>query len=152
RYTATEAQLAEIRGRGFEVNVHDLNHDGHLYDNEDQFRERARKINEYGRKFASVGFRSGALYHNLDWYDALSFSYDMSVPNVAHLDPQPGGCCTVMPFFVGEILEMPVTTIQDYSLFHIVNSYSIDVWKRQIEIILRRHGMANFIVHPDYLD
>ncbi len=55
----------------------------------------------------------------------------MSVPNVAHLDPQRGGCCTVMPYFVGDILELPVTTIQDYSLFHILNDYSIDMWKQQ---------------------
>jgi hypothetical protein len=28
----------------------------------------------------------------------LCFAYDMSIPNVAHLDPQRGGCCTIMPF------------------------------------------------------
>ena len=68
------------------------------------------------------------------WYDDLKFSYDMSVPNVAHLDPQRGGCCTVMPYFLGDILEIPVTTVQDYTLFSILDDYSIDLWKRQIEI------------------
>ena len=49
-----------------------------------------------------------------------SFRYDMSVPNVAHLDPQRGGCCTVMPYFFDNgILEIPVTTVQDYSLYNI---------------------------------
>ena len=37
------------------------------------------------------------MYRNQDWYDVFEFSYDMSVPNVAHLDPMRGGCCTVMP-------------------------------------------------------
>ena len=75
----------------------------------------------------------------------------MSVPNVAHLDPQRGGCCTVMPFFIGKLMEIPVTTTQDYTLFHILNDYSIDVWKRQLAAITRHHGLASFIVHPDYV-
>src|SRR5258708_33087625 len=75
----------------------------------------------------------------------------MSVPNTAHLDPQRGGCCTVMPYFIGKILELPVTTTQDYSLFHILKQYSIDLWKRQISQIMEKHGMASFIVHPDYV-
>ena len=91
------------------------------------------------------------MYRKVDWFKYLCFAYDMSVPSVAHLDPQRGGCCTVMPFFIGRILELPVTTTQDYTLFHILNDYSIDVWKDQIAAITRRHGLASFIVHPDYI-
>ena len=75
----------------------------------------------------------------------------MSVPNVAHLDPQRGGCCTVMPYFIGDILELPVTTTQDYSLFHILNDYSIDLWKQQTKLIMEKHGLMSFIIHPDYI-
>ncbi|MFL4245770.1 hypothetical protein, partial [Escherichia coli] len=82
------------------------------------FLERAKEINRYAREFQCGGFRSGAMYREQQWYDAFEFSYDMSVPNVAHLEPQRGGCCTVMPYFIGKILELPLTTIQDYSLFH----------------------------------
>jgi hypothetical protein len=82
----------------------------------------------------------------------LDFSYDMSVPNVAHLDPQRGGCCTIMPYFLpGGILELPVTMTQDYSLFHVLETYSIDLWKTQARIILDGHGLIHFIVHPDYV-
>src|SRR5437773_1279231 len=97
------------------------------------------------------GFRAGALYRNQAWYGALDFSYDMSVPSVAHLDPQRGGCCSLMPFFIGRILELPLTTIQDYSLFHILNDYSIELWKQQLTSITEQHGLASFIVHPDYI-
>ena len=75
----------------------------------------------------------------------------MSVPNVAHLDPQRGGCCTVMPYFLGNILELPVTTTQDYTLFRILNDYSIALWKQQIEVIMEKHGLISFIAHPDYV-
>jgi hypothetical protein len=144
--------LAGIRDRGFEINVHDLKHDGHLFDDHEHFLRSAERINHFVRLFNSNGFRSGALYRNLEWYGAFRFSYDMSVPNVGHLDPQPGGCCTVMPYFVGNILELPVTTIQDYSLFHILGTYSLDLWRNQICRIMERHGLISFIVHPDYLN
>jgi hypothetical protein len=151
RYGVPQALLDCIRERGFELNVHDLNHDGHLMEDQGEFLRRAKQINLYGRRFGAQGFRSAMLYRNIDWYEALDFSYDMSVPNVAHLDPQRGGCCTVFPFFNGKILELPVTMTQDYSLFHILNDYSIDVWKEQISLIREKHGLMQMIIHPDYV-
>ena len=75
----------------------------------------------------------------------------MSFPNVAHLDPQQGGFCTILPFFIGKILELPLTTTQDYSLFHILNNFSLDLWKRQIGLIREKYGLISFIIHPDYI-
>lgn len=150
-YTISESLLQEIRDRGFEVNIHDLNHDGHLFSERQEFLRRVKKINDYAQVYAARGFRAAVMYRNLDWYDALDFSYDMSVPNVAHLDPQHGGCCTVMPYFVGDILEIPLTTIQDYMLFHYLGDYSLDLWKAQTEAILKKNGLMSFLVHPDYV-
>jgi hypothetical protein len=151
RYEIPAALVQEIRVRGFEVNIHDLNHDGSLFREHREFLRRAAKINSYVQKYQARGFRSGAMYRNQGWYDAFEFSYDMSVPNVAHLEPQRGGCCTVMPYFVGKIVEIPLTTTQDYSLFHILNDYSIDLWKEQLALIRKKHGLMSFIAHPDYL-
>lgn len=151
RYEVTEAFLDSIRQRGFEVAVHDLDHDGHLFRERTEFLARVEKINAYGKQFGATGFRAAVLYRNQHWFDALKFSYDMSVPNVGHLEAQRGGCCTVMPYFVGDILELPVTTVQDYALFNYLNEYSIDLWRQQIELILAQHGLINFIIHPDYV-
>ncbi len=112
RYPVPDRVLNSIRDRGFEVNVHDLNHDGHLYSDRTEFLRRARKINSYARHYDAKGFRSGALYRNLAWYDALEFDYDMSVPNAGHLEAQGGGCCTVRPYFINQMVELPVTTTQ----------------------------------------
>jgi hypothetical protein len=109
RYEISEALIQAIRHRGFEINIQDLNHDGNLIRDPEEFSRRALRINKYGKTHGATGFRAAVLYRNLDWYDAVQFAYDMSVPNVAHLDPQRGGCCTVMPYFFGETLEIPVT-------------------------------------------
>jgi len=152
RYTVNEEIMSTMWSRGFEVNVHDLKHDGHLFDDYEQFRQSAAKINEFVIQFGSSGYRSAVLYRNQEWYNEFKFSYDMSVPNVAHLDPQSGGCCTVMPYFIGDILELPVTTTQDYSLFNVLQMFSQDLWRKQIEQIMDQHGLVSFIVHPDYLN
>jgi hypothetical protein len=151
RYELPQQYVHEIRKRGFEFNIHDLNHDGNLYQEREQFLARAEKINAYARKFAARGFRAGSMYRMLDWYDAYDFSYDMSMTNVAHLDPKRGGCCTVFPFFIGNILELPLTTAQDYSVFHILNDYSIGLWKQQLAMLRQRNGLMSFLTHPDYL-
>jgi hypothetical protein len=143
--------IEQLKRRGFEVNVHDLNHDGHLFRRRDEFLRRASKINARGKELGSRGFRSGALYRRQDWFEDLDFSYDMSVPNVAHLEPQAGGCCTVMPYFLGRMLELPLTAAQDYTLFHILGTYSTRLWQEQTDAVLAEHGLLSFNTHPDYL-
>ena len=150
-YDVSRSFRESITARGFEVNVHDLKHDGRLYAEHAEFQRRAARINSYIREFGAQGFRSGILYRNADWFDAFEFSYDMSLPNVAHLDPQRGGCCTVMPFFIGKIVELPLTCTQDYTLFQILHDYSLDLWKKQIALVRKNYGLISFIAHPDYL-
>lgn len=147
----TRHLVGRLRARGFEVNVHDLSHDGTLFRQRDRFLRHASVINARGREFGSRGFRSGAMYRRQDWLPSLDISYDMSVPNVAHLEPQRGGCCTVMPYFNGHVLELPLTTAQDYTVFHVLGRYDTALWQQQIDAILAENGLLSFIAHPDYL-
>lgn len=151
RYPVTPEFLDRLRDRGFEVCVQDLNHDGRLFDERKEFLRRVTLINRYGHEYGARGYRSAGLYRKAEWYGDFDFSFDMSFGNVVPLDPQRGGCCTVMPYFIGDILELPVTTTQDYTLFHVLNDHSIELWKQQIELILAKNGLASFIVHPDYI-
>ena len=152
RYTVTPDFLETIRDRGFEINVHGLDHDGNLFHDRGAFLQHAKRINEYAVAYHARGFRSPTMYRNVDWFQDLNFSYDMSIPSVARLEPQRGGCCTVMPYFLpGGMLELPLTTTQDYTLFHVLNDYSMSLWKQQIDLIVKKHGLVSVIVHPDYV-
>src|SRR5262249_19995515 len=62
RYEVPVGYVRGIRERGFEVNLHDLNHDGNLYRERSEFELRAAKINDYLRRFSARGFRAGAMY------------------------------------------------------------------------------------------
>jgi hypothetical protein len=150
RYNVPTTLIDSIRKRPCEVNVHDLDHSGNLFGNRDRFLKKSKRFNKSLAAYGADGFRAGCMYRNIDWCDQLRISYDMSVPNVAHLEPQRGGSCTVFPYFIGNVLELPLTTIQDYSLLNILGSYSIDLWKAQIELILKRNGLLSFIVSRVY--
>lgn len=155
RYTVPKSYLEGIRKRGFEINVQGLDHDGNLFQNRQTFLESARRINQYASQYDARGFRSPILYRNSHWFQDMQFSYDMSVPNVAHLEAQRGGCCTIMPYSLpgGPVgmTELPVTMTEDYTLFHVLKDYSTALWEQQMSIILAGHGLMNFIVHPDYV-
>ena len=151
RYEVPTGYLDNMRGRGFEVNIHGLNHDGRLFADKAEFSRRAKCINNYAHAFGAKGFRSPVLYRRQEWFGELSFVYDMSVPNVGHIDPQRGGCCTARPFFIGDLVELPLTTIQDYALFHFLGDYSIELWKKQTAAIVKENGLVSFNIHPDYI-
>lgn len=90
----------ELVRNGFEVGVHDLNHDGRLYRSRREFSEKAKKINYYLEEWGAVGFRSGFMLHNLDWFHALDIEYDMSTFDTDPFEPQPEGRHTIFPFWV----------------------------------------------------
>jgi len=151
QYPVSQQFISEVRGRNFELNIQDLNHKGNLFSDRQQFLRHAAQINKYAQQYEALGFRSGRMYRNADWYDALNIAYDMSIPNVAHYEAQRGGCCTVFPYFIGNILEIPLTTSQDYTVFNILGDYSHALWKAQIALVTKAHGLLTFIVHPDYV-
>jgi hypothetical protein len=151
RYQVQPEHLQSFRAQDCEVNLHGLNHDGNLFRDFATFSGRRDAILKYKAEFGARGFRSPAFYRDLDWIAELGFEYDMSVPNVGHMEAQRGGCATTFPYFFGNTLEIPLTTVQDYSLFHILREDSIDLWKAQMNAILRWNGMVCFNTHPDYL-
>ncbi len=142
---------------GFEVGVHDLRHDGKLYWSRDVFRRNAGSINRYVREWNASGFRSGFMHHNLDWLHDLDVRYDSSTFDTDPFEPQPDGANTIFPFWVSApgrpgYVELPYTLAQDFTLFLLLQEETIDIWKRKLDWIAEKGGMAMIDVHPDYLD
>ena len=82
----------------------------------------------------------------------LPFRYDSSYPDSDPFEPQPGGCCSWLPYFIGPVVELPITLPQDHTLFVILRARSGQVWLDKTDHIRSRGGMALLITHPDYLD
>lgn len=156
-YRVSTELRALLNESGFEVGVHDLHHDGKLYRSEASFKESARKINEYLREWKAVGFRSGFMHHNLDWIRQLDVLYDASTFDTDPFEPQPDGARTIFPFWVTGgagrpgYVELPYTLAQDFTMFVVLQERTIDIWKRKLDWVAERGGMALVNVHPDYV-
>ena len=145
-----------LRENGFEVGIHDLHHDGSLYQSQDAFSRSALKINQYVDDWNAVGFRSGFMRHELDWISKLRIRYDASTFDSDPFEPQPDGVHTIFPFWVqradaSAYLELPYTLAQDSTLFLVLREKDNKVWKRKLDWIAEHGGMAFLIVHPDYI-
>ena len=142
----------EIRAAGGEIGLHAVKHDGKLFESREAFEAELPKIHRYLREWGAVGFRSPATHRNADWMHELGCLYDSSFPDTDPYEPQPGGCCSIFPFLLDGLVELPLTLVQDHTLWEILRERSIDAWVRKSEWIIANHGLIVLNVHPDYLD
>lgn len=151
RYAVDDATVRALRDEGFEVGVHGLYHDGRDLESERTLRERLPAIREYAARWDAVGFRSPATHRDWELMPLLGFDYDSSSPDTDPFEPQSGGCCTWWPFFNGDLVELPVTLVQDHTLFVILRRADEQLWVDKTELLRERQGMALIITHPDYM-
>jgi len=155
-YRVPETLGQTLDREGFEVGIHGLKHDGKLYSSHAEFSRSATRIREYRRKWQAVGFRSPFMHHNLEWIHELGMEYDASTFDTDPFEPQPDGVGTVFPFWVpgppgAGYVELPYTLAQDFTLFVILREPNIDIWKRKLDWVAERGGMALVNTHPDYM-
>jgi peptidoglycan/xylan/chitin deacetylase (PgdA/CDA1 family) len=151
-YPIQRGLFDHIRASGGEIGLHAIKHDGKLFESRASFEANLPKIDRYMREWQAVGFRSPATHRNADWMPELGCLYDSSFPDTDPFEPQPGGCCSILPYFLGEMVELPITLVQDHTLFEILRARSIEHWTEKTDWIIRNHGLVNLITHPDYLD
>lgn len=172
-YRVPKELRLELTGRGFEVGVHDLNHDGKLYANRQVFAAKAKRINHYLEEWGAVGFRSGFMFHRLDWIGDLDVDYDASTFDTDPFEPQPDCAGTIFPFWVPRganpsapglhrasarsdttdgYVELPYTLPQDSTLFLLLQERDTDTWCRKLDWVASHGGMALLNVHPDYIE
>lgn len=150
-YPIPDGLFAELRAAGCEVGLHGIHHDGKLFRDEASFERMLPRIHRYLDEWDAVGFRSPATHRNANWMPRLGTLYDSSFPDTDPFEPQAGGCCSIFPYFMGDLVELPITLVQDHTMWEILRSPGIDLWVDKSEWIRARHGLVNVIVHPDYL-
>jgi glycosyltransferase involved in cell wall biosynthesis len=160
------AELREdLTARGFEVGIHDLRHDGHLFASRRKFKRHATRINSYAREWGASGFRSAFMLRNLDWLHDLDVQYDASTFDTDPFEPQPDGRHTIFPFWVPRpngngsavpassegYVELPYTLPQDSTLFVVLRETTPEIWMRKLDWIAEHGGMVLLDTHPDYM-
>jgi glycosyltransferase involved in cell wall biosynthesis len=156
RYITPRPLRDWLHQNGFEVGVHDLRHDGQLYRSRHLFAAQARQINTYLHDWQAAGFRSGFMFRDLSWIQDLNIRYDASTFDTDPFEPQSAGVNTIFPFWVSRAdgsgyVELPYTLPQDSTLFLVLQEKSNGIWKRKLDWVAERGGMALLNTHPDYV-
>ena len=81
----------------------------------------------------------------------MGFDYDSSYPDTDPYEPQPGGCCSWLPFFNEDLVELPVTLPQDHTVFTLLGETDERLWLGKADAVAAAGGMALIITHPDYM-
>jgi peptidoglycan/xylan/chitin deacetylase (PgdA/CDA1 family) len=149
-YPVETALLDRIRGAGCEVGLHGLHHDGRLFESRERFERQLPGIHGYLRDWGAEGFRSPAAHRHAGWMPELGSSYDSSFHDTDPFDAQPGGCCSILPYFLGDLVELPITLPHDFTLFEILRAGDIQLWREKALWIAEHGGLVNVLVHPDY--
>ncbi len=151
RYEIDSAHVSKLIEEGFEVGVHGLRHDGRDLESLSTFRQRLPEAHDAANRWGALGFRSASLHRKWEWMRLLSFEYDSSYPDTDPFEPQHGGCCTWLPFFNRDVLELPLTLTQDHTLFVILRERDETAWVQKARFLRERGGLAMIDTHPDYL-
>jgi hypothetical protein len=150
-YEVSEERIRGLVSDGFEVGVHGLHHDGRDLESLETLRERLPGMREAAFRWKALGFRAPATQRQWELMPLLGFDYDSSFPDTDPFEPQGGGCCTWLPFFNGEMVELPPTMTQDHTLFVILRRSDERAWVKKAHLLRSRGGMALMVTHPDYL-
>jgi hypothetical protein len=150
RYDVDDAVVAGLAADGFEVGVHGLYHDGRDLERA-SLPERLPAIRLYAERWGATGFRSPAARRDAVVIPRLGFGHDSSFPDTDPFGPDGGGCCSWLPYFNGDLVELPITLPQDHTLFEILRHDDGAAWHEKTDYLRRQGGMALLITHPDYM-
>jgi peptidoglycan/xylan/chitin deacetylase (PgdA/CDA1 family) len=149
-YRVERSLLDELRADGFEVGLHGLRHDGADIA-VGNLEERLPEMRRYASEWGAIGFRSPATHRSVTTIPALGFDYDSSYSDTAPYEPQPGGTCAVLPYFLEGTVELPITMPMDHTLFEVLDDTDAARWIEKARWLRERGGMALLLTHPDYL-
>ena len=158
RYNVSVSLRKELIDRGFEVGVHGLTHDGKLFSSKKIFNERAKRINHYLQEWGAKCFTSPSMLRNLNWMHALDITHSTSTFDTDPFEPQPDAVGTIFPLWIKNsssssgYVELPYTLPQDFTLFTLMREKSCKIWKKKLDWIADKGGMALFNSHPDYMN
>ena len=150
QYSLDWKRVEKLRARRFEFGAHGLSHDGRLFRSEKDFAVLAPLLNRLAREHGLRGFRGPSTLRRAEWIDTLEIDHDSTFSDTDPFEPQPGGTCSVFPFFLGRVVELPYSLPQDHTLIHVLRRNALPIWTAKAQWIASVGGMILVLTHPDY--
>lgn len=144
-------RIQRLRARGFEFGAHGLSHDGRLFRSRRDFAQLAPTLERLAGRHGLKGFRAPSTLRRAEWIANMSFDFDSSFADTDPWEPQPGGTCSLFPFHLSDVVELPYTLPQDHTLIHLLHRDPLQLWTLKARWIASLGGMILTLTHPDYL-
>jgi peptidoglycan/xylan/chitin deacetylase (PgdA/CDA1 family) len=161
-YSLDSGTIKDLANHG-EVGVHGAQHSGNLVSlpNEKLFQllYEAKQSLEKVSGSSVKGFRSPLLQHNskiLEQLKKADYFYDTSVPTWEPKHPQtmsPFGIGTVFPLVLNDLVEIPVSIVQDHQLLYVLGltaKETLAEWFSFTTVIKKIGGCSVLLSHPEY--
>lgn len=157
KYKIDFNKLKELKKEGCEIGIHGYNHDGRLtFLEENKIKGRLKFSLNKLKEFNTKGFRSPQLQTTEKFLNLLQdyFLYDSSMADtdIKSIVGVRSGCCTIFPYFIGKLVELPLTISQEYRMFYTLNLTDdeiLKIWKEKINYIIKNNGLVLINAHPD---
>lgn len=156
KYKIDKSMLKGLKKEGCEIGLHGYNHDNKLpFLKKEKIIKRINSASELIQEFDMRGFRSPSLLRNKEFLELLSdyFAYDSSTCDTDIMSPvaMRSGTCTVFPFFINNMVEIPITMPQDYRLIRLnkTKNQIFEIWKNKIDFLRQVNGVVVLLTHPD---
>jgi peptidoglycan/xylan/chitin deacetylase (PgdA/CDA1 family) len=169
-YSLSKDVVDSLVSEGFDVAMHGLHHDGKFaflaeHDQRLRIETAAARARELG--LTTLGYRAPLLHRTKEMIKLLTeagFDWDSSLPDTddSTVGYATTGCRSIFPFYPiyrsgGEwvrsrMLEIPVSMPQDWTLLYyykLSEESMLRIWKKKMDYIKSRGGLAVFILHPD---
>jgi peptidoglycan/xylan/chitin deacetylase (PgdA/CDA1 family) len=161
-YSLDSGMVKDLADHG-EVGVHGAQHSGNLISLPSQklYRLLYEAKQLLGKMSGSSvkGFRAPLLQHNstiLGQLKKADYSYDTSIPTWEPKHPQTMGqfgIGTVFPLVLNNLVEIPVSTVQDHQLLYVLGltaKETLAEWCSLMSIIKEIGGCSVLLSHPEY--
>lgn len=161
-YSLDSGTVKDLANYG-EVGVHGAQHSGNLVSLPSkklfQLLCEAKQLLEKVSGSSVKGFRSPLLQHNskiLEQLKKADYFYDTSVPTWEPKHPQtmsPFGIGTVFPLVLNNLVEIPVSIVQDHQLLYVLGltaKETLAEWFSFTTIIKEIGGCSVLLSHPEY--
>ena len=143
--------VTRLRARGFEFGAHGLSHDGRLFRSAQDFAMLAPIVERMAAAHGLRGFRAPSTLRNASWIATMAFDFDSSFSDTDPYEPWPGGTCSLFPFMLSRMVELPYTLAQDHTLIRLLHRSPLPVWVMKANWTASVGGMILTLTHPDYI-
>jgi hypothetical protein len=150
-YRVDDEVVSQLHENGFEVGVHGVFHDGRDLESAKVLEQRLPLLRSAAVRWNARGFRSPSTLRRWELVPKLGFEYDTSYSDTAPFEPQSGGSCSWLPYMNEGVVELPITLVQDHTVFELLGHDDESLWVEKAKFLRKRRGMALILTHPDYL-